>query len=254
MDLNKKFLAIGDNAMPGNELQECINDARFYGSVLAKSLDINADYLLDKASTKQNILSWIQAAQKQAIDGKLTYCGIAISNHGTHQMVNGLLEGAICCYDMRPEGNNWWPGGLFTATEFQKLMNGFPIATRVEIWLDICYSFSLTKGLRTWNNKAIHNPDNPAGLMRVSDKSVVTKLNSNIVVWSACSEAQESADAPNLGNGAFTYYWKKAWQENPTASRVDLITSTRAKIAAGGFDQVPRLACWNVTGQMQVGV
>ena len=245
----KKFLCMGDNTMPGNELEECVNDAKYYVS-LAAAMGIIADVLLNEVSTKVNIWAWMMDAQKQAVAGDLTYCGLAISNHGTHQMVNGILEGAICCYDMRQEGDNWWPGGLITASEFQAWANGFPLSCRVEVWLDICYSQSLTKEMRRWLPKSIHNPDNPAGLMRVSDNPVHSKLNSNIVVWSACSEAQESADAPDLGNGAFTWAFRMAF--DPKASRVELITAVRTMIAPK-FDQVPRLACWNAAGQLPVG-
>lgn len=246
----KRFLAVGDNTMPGNELACCDADANFYVS-LAAALGITADILLDQNSTKANIQAWMVEAQRQDQAGNLAYCGLAISDHGTHQMVNGVLEGAICCYDMRHDGDNWWPGGLFTASEFQAWANS--MSCRVEVWLDICYSQAMTKALRLWQTKSIHNPGNTAGLMRVSDKSVHAKLNSNIVVWSACSEAQESADAPDLGNGAFTYYWKQAWKANPQASRIDLIAATRAGIAAGGYEQVPRLACWNTPAQGIVG-
>ena len=249
----KRFLCIGDNTMPGNELNECVNDANFYKS-LASKWGITVEVLLNEASIKQNILSCMISAQKQAIAGKLDYYGLAISNHGTHQMVNGALEGAICCYDMRADGDNWWPGGLITASEFQAWANGFPLTTRVEVFLDICYSFSETKGMRHWTSKAIHNPDNPTGLMRMSDKPVQGKLNSNVVVWAACSEAEEAADSPELGNGAFTAMFKKVWTANPRASRIELISKVRPAIHAAGYPQTARLACYNATGQMQVGV
>ena len=251
--MRRRFLAVGDDAMPGNELQECCNDARFYES-MALQLGITADALTNQTATKANVWGWMMDAWKQSIsaDG-LDYVGLAISNHGTHQMVNGVLEGAICFYDMRPQGNNWWPGGLATATEFQACVNGFPLKTRVEVFLDICFSQSMTKAMRAWTVKSIHNPGNPAGLLRVADNPIHAKLNSNVVVWCACSEAQESADAPNLGNGAFTYYFKQAWKKNPKASRIELIAAIRPAIQAGGFSQTPRLACWNAAGQLPVG-
>ena len=248
----KRFLAVGDNTMPGNELQECVNDAHFYES-LAAFLGIKADVLLNQFSTKAEVWGWMMDAQKQAIAGALTYCGLAISNHGTHQMINGVLEGAICCYDMRQEGDNWWPGGLITASEFQAWANGFPLTCRVEVFLDICYSFSETKAMRQWNSKAIHNPDNPAGLLRMADNPVQSKLNSNVVVWAACSEAEEAADAPELGNGAFTALFKKIWTANPKASRIEIIGQVRPAIHAAGYEQTARLACWNAAGQAPVG-
>ena len=250
--MKKLFLSVGDNAMPGNELQECVNDAKFY-KLFAATIGCAADTLIDQASTKQNILAWVMDAQKQAIAGGVSYVGLAISNHGTHQMVNGVLEGAICCYDMRSEGNNWWPGGLFTASEFQGLVNGFPIPTRVEVFLDICYSFSQTKAMRHWGPKAIHNPDNPSGVLRMADKPVQDKLNSNVVVWAACSEAEEAADAPELGNGAFTSLFKRVWTANPKASRIEIIGKVRPAIHAAGYAQTARLACFNAAGQLPAG-
>ena len=107
--------------------------------------------------------------------------------------------------------------------------------------------------MRNWNSKAIHNPGNTAGLLRVSDKAVISKLNSNVVVWSACSEAQESADAPWLGNGAFTWAFKETWKKNPKANRIELITKVRTEIKASGFDQVPRLSCGSEAGLKEVG-
>jgi len=249
----KKFLAVGDNAMPGNELQECVHDARFY-IAMAYDLGISADNRIDRFSTKAEVWDWQMDAQKQAIAGDLTYCGLAISNHGTHQMVNGMLEGAICCYDMRQEGDNWWPGGLITASEFQSWANGFPLACRVEVFLDICYSFAETKAMRRWNSKAIHNPGNSAGLLRMADKPVQSKLNSNVVVWAACSEAEEAADAPALGNGAFTALFKKVWTANPKASRIEIIGKVRPAIHAAGYPQTARLACYNDAGQLPVGM
>ena len=248
----KRFLCVGDNAMPGNELQECVNDAKFY-KLMAATFGCSADTLLDRFSTKAEVWDWQMDAQKQAIAGDLTYCGLAISNHGTHQMVNGVLEGAICCYDMRQEGDNWWPGGLETASEFQSWANGFPLACTLEIFLDICYSQGLTKALHPWNSKSIHNPNNPTGLFRVADNPIHNKLNANIVVWSASSADEESADAPNLGNGAFTWGLKKALADDPKASRLEVLIKTKANVKAQGFAQTPHLNAYNVKVQLPIG-
>ena len=250
----KKFLAVGDNAMPGNELRECVNDADFYVS-MAAALGMTADVLLDKDSIRQNVYDvWMLETQKQAqMDKNIDYVGLAISNHGTHQMVNGVLEGAICCYNMRAEGNNWWPGGLITASEFQEWANGFPLTCRVEVFLDICYSFAETKAMRRYSSKAIHNPGNTAGLLRVADNPIQSKLNNRVVVWAACSEAEEAADAADLGNGAFTALFKKVWTANPKASRIEIIAQIRPAIHAAGYEQTARLACYNAAGQLAVG-
>ena len=252
----KKFLCVGDNAMPGNELQECLNDARFYES-LADSLGIKADFLADKNSTKANVWGWMMEAQAQAIKDGLTYIGFADSNHGTHQIVNGVLESAICCYDMRVEGNNWWPGGLITATEFQAWANGFPQTCRVEVFLDICFSQGLTKAVHKEGfdskPKSIHNPGNTAGQFRMADVPIHGKLNPNVVVWSASGPDEESADAPWLFNGAFTWAFKKAWLEDRKASRLEVLIKTKARVAAQGFKQTPHLNAYNVNVQRAVG-
>lgn len=252
----KRFLAVGLNkfALPGNDLQECVADAHTMQAV-AGTMGIQADLLTDQGATKKNILAWLKDAVEQAKAGKLSYLGYAHSGHGTHYTApNGGLQEAICCYNLSELNGDWNPAGLITEVEFRGLLNQVPTSCLVEVWLDTCYSQGMTRLAQPHVNiKAIHNPGNADGVLRMANQPMQQRLNSNIVVWSACSEAQESADAPNLGNGAGTYYWTKAWKHNPKACRVDVIVLQRKLIAAGGFTQVPRLACWNAEGQKAVG-
>ena len=251
----RRFLAVGLNhfAAPGNDLSCCIADCHTMESV-ALALGITADALTDQAATKQNVESWLLDAQKQAIAGKLTYLGYSHSGHGTHFTVNGVLEAAIVYYNLTELNGDWNPTGLMAASRFQEIMNGFPLSCRVSVFLDTCFSFGETRAFDT-KVKAIHNPGNSSGLFRVTDPpgQIHAKLNPNIVVWCSSSADQESADAPNLGNGAGTYAWVNAWKKNPKASRLDLIVAQRALIKSLGFDQVPRLACWNQVAQLPVG-
>ena len=250
--MSSLFLAVADDKMPGNFLQETVNDARFYES-LAVSLGITPDFIINEKSTKANVWGWMMAAQARAIKDKLTYVGLAISNHGTHQMVNGVLESAICCYDMREDGDNWWPGGLITATEFQAWANGFPSLCTVEVFLDLCESQGLAKGVKKWASKSIHNPGNTKGMFRFADKSITSKLNPSVVIWSACGASEEAADAPWLNNGAFTYGLKDAWLNNQKASRLEILLKTKATVKAKGFSQTPHLNAFNAKVQVAVG-
>ena len=257
--MSRLFLAEGINhfLISGNDLQECVADAVAMDAV-GITLGCAADTLTDKNATKKNIMGWLKQTVEDAKTGKVSYIGMSISGHGTHQvMPDGTLEGAIVCYNLSELNGNWNPDGLITASEFQNLVNQIPPICIGEFWLDTCYSQAMTRALVKGNmprSKSIHNPGNTAGLLRVADNPMHGKLNNNIIVWNACSEAQESADAPWLKHGAFTYYWLEAWKKNPKASRVDIITKIRVAIKAGGFDQVPRLSCGSAAGQGMVGV
>lgn len=253
--MSKRFLAVGLNhfALAGNDLQCCVADERTMSTV-ASVLGVTAvDSMTDQYATKLNIMHWLTDAVAEAQAGKLSYIGYAHSGHGTHVgTADGGLEEAICCYNLSVLNDDWDPKGLITAVEFQTVLNQVPPTCRVEVWLDTCFSQGMTKALGV-KPKSIHNPGNVTGVLRMANEPMHHKLNSNIVVWCACSEAQESADAPNLGNGAGTYYWVKAWKRKPKAARVDVITLQRKLIAAGGFTQVPRLAAWNAAAQGVVG-
>jgi hypothetical protein len=249
------FLCIGINkfALPGNGLQECVADAQTMHDV-GLALGAHAiDHLWDSQATKANAIARLTQLIERAKSGLINYAGFSWSGHGTDDAIgdDGLQE-ALICADIAVKNGRWDPHTIITAKEFQDLLNQVPETCRVEVWLDVCFSFGLTRKL-CQTPKAIHGPDNVDGRMRMANSQMHHKLNSNIVVWCACSQAQESADAPNLGNGAGTYSWVKAWKENPQASRIDVIVAQRALIKSLGFDQVPRLSAWNAAAQGVVG-
>jgi hypothetical protein len=255
----KKFLAVGINHFlrPGNDLNGCMADADAMRDI-ATALGATTYYLENIFAPKTLVMEHLTNVVLEAKAGKLSYLGFAYSAHGTHyprpEEPDGLGE-ALCCYDTDEKDGDWNPDTIIKDTELRNLLNQVPLTCTVEVWLDTCYSGGMDKGFELYKNRFLHNPGNVAKALRLSNSTMNQGMNSNIVVWTACSEAQESADAYISGgpHGAFTWYWCKAFEANPKGSRVELLLATRAGLRAGGFDQFPRLKCWNQMAQGRVG-
>ena len=254
----KQFLAVGLNhfQVPGNDLQECVADAVDM-QALGIKMGAGNTILRDGQATKSGALICLGVLVNQAKAGNLSYLGFSWSGHGTHysrpEEPDGLGE-ALVCYDIAEKDGEWNPATIIKDTELRDLLNQVPATCTAEVWLDTCFSGGMDRAFGKGKNRFLHNPDNPDKALRVANMNMSQGLNSNIIMWCACSEAQESADAPDLGNGAFTYYWLKAFKDNPQASRVELLLATRDGLKANGYDQFPRLKCWNAAGQKAVGI
>ena len=257
----KKFLCVGINHFmrPGNDLNECVADAE---TMMTVSHYLGADatvVLKDSQATKANVMSQLTALVEEAKAGSLIYIGFSYSAHGTHYPRPSEPDGvgeALVCYDIAEKDGGWDQATIIKDTELHDLLNSVPPTCLVEVWLDTCYSGGMDRALNVLGRRSryLHNPNNQMGQTRVANSSMHTGLNVNVVMWCACSEAQESADAPDLGNGAFTYYWNKCFKAAQASSRVDILVATRASLREGGFDQFPRLKCWNTPAQAPVGV
>ena len=263
----KKALVWGLNhfAIPGNDLSGCVPDAIQMAGVFS-ALDCSVQKLLDKQATASAIESYLLALQAEAKSTKgFYYVGLWGSGHGSHypsvKEGDGLGE-LIVCYDIKSDGDNW-VSGFIKDRRMREILNGFPANGVVEIGLDICYSGGMDRGMIVvdhemtafYKSRFLHNPNNPTGHLRVANSTISHGLNSNIIMWCASSEPQESADAWIAGgaHGAFTYYWCEAFKKNPKASRVELLIATRKALTVNGYDQVPRLKCWNAAAQRSVG-
>ena len=262
----ERFLAVGLNhfARPGNDLNGCIPDDHTMQG-FATYFGINPDDLEDKAAVKTAALGWLSKVQAEALANKVFYVGFSWSGHGTHyprpEEPDGLGE-ALVCYDIREKGGDWDPDTIIKDTELRDILNGFPATCIVELFLDTCYSGGMDRGMilqphqqPPFTGRYLHNPGNSQRAMRMANSAMSHGLNSNIIMWCASSEAQESEDAYIAGgsHGAFTWYWNEAWKANPGASRVDLLTKTRDALRANGYTQVPRLKCWNAQAQAKAG-
>lgn len=281
----KKSLAVGINRFlhPGNDLSGCVPDARAMAAV-GELLGCSPAILTDSMAVKRNIIRWLGQVLDEALEGKLSYVGFSYSAHGTHyarpEEPDGLGE-ALVCYDVASKGDDWDPDTIIKDWELRKLLNRFPLACTVEVWLDTCYSGGMDRGLVVGlrcphcgvkptlgaqyyheddcplakQGRFLHNPNNPSGILRVSNANMSQGLNSNIIMWQACSEAQTSADAWIAGgpHGAFTWFWTQEFKVNRKASRVDLLVATRAGLQQDDYNQFPRLKCWNAVAQRVVG-
>ena len=253
----KKVLAVGINKFlrPGNNLNGCVADAKAMSTLLGYKNDL----ITDTSAIKANVWGHLTRMVDEAKDLQLSYLGFAYSAHGTHypqpNEPDGLGE-ALCCYDTQEKDGDWDPDTIIKDVELRALLNQVPETCTVEVWLDTCYSGGMD---RAFGNKHLvrflHNPGNAAKALRLSNSTMTAGLNSNIIMWTACSEAQESADAYISGgsHGAFSWYWCQAFAANPKTSRVELLLAARAGLRVGGFDQFPRLKCWNTKAQGRVG-
>lgn len=255
----KKFLAVGINKfmLPGNDLAGCVPDEQAMDKIgRGLGAETNLTLINEEATKSRNMNNLIQLVNEAKLHD-FNYLGFSWSGHGTHysrpEEPDGLGE-ALVCYDIREKDGDWDPDTIIKDTELRDLLNQVPPTCIVEVWLDTCYSGGMDRVFGR-KNRFLHNPDNPDGLLRVANSSMNWGLNPNVIMWCACSEAQESADAYIAGgsHGAFTWYWIKAFKANPTASRIELLLKTRAGLRAGGYNQFPRLKCWNDAAQAKVG-
>lgn len=252
----KKILCVGLNHFlrPGNDLQGCVPDARSMSALLG-----GGDMLLDAGTTKKNVMRWLSLALDDAKDGKVDSIALTWSGHGTHydrpEEADGLGE-ALVCYDIAEKDGDWDPDTIIKDSELHDLLNQFPASCLVEVWLDTCYSGGMDRVLfPSRSSRFLHNPGNTEGVQRFANSTVTAGLNSNIVMWTASSEAQTSADAyiKSGFHGAFTWYWLQAYQAMPQSSRLELLLATRKGLADNHFEQLPRLKAWNARVQAGVG-
>ena len=256
----KQFLAVGINhfKLPGNDLAGCVADAQAMADIAEKLNADGIDILEDAKATKANVMAHLLPLIEGAKAGNLSYLGFSYSAHGTHYSRpsedDGLGE-ALVCYDIAEKDGEWDQATIIKDTELHDLLNSIPPTCIAEVWLDTCYSGGMDRVFGRVN-RYLHNPANLDCLTRVANNTMTTGLNSNIIMWQACSEAQESADAriPGQGaHGAFTWFWVQAFKANPQNSRVQLLVNTRYKLRNNDYDQFPRLKCWNAAAQMPAG-
>lgn len=254
-------LSSGDNHFINyseSTLGGCLPDADTYLSVFDDLECKSIVVLKDQTATDTNFLNHVDALLDRAKVEQPYYVGISHSAHGSHYKslveADGLGEG-LCFYNL-DEKDGEWSAGFLKDTVLRDRLNQFPAGGIVEVFIDTCYSGGMDRILKPHQKpRFIHNPGNHDKLLRLSNSTIGQGLNSNIIMWCACSEAQESADAYIDGgfHGAFTYYWAKAFRNNPWASRVEILLKTRALLTKNRYSQFPRLKAWNASAQRPVG-
>ncbi len=244
------------NNYPQDELQGCVPDAEMMQRVFAQ-MGCNVIILRDSVATDIYILKQLQNFLTKVKAADAYYVGWWHSSHGSHYPrpgePDGLGEG-ICCANLSEKDGEWREGFIKDAY-LCNLLNSFPTNGIVEVGLDTCYSGGMDRALEISANKPrfIHAPDNIRGQLRLASTGMHEGLNSNIIMWTACSEAETSEDAfiDQGAHGAFTYYWHQSL--SPNISRIEQLLSTRAALRGDSYRQTPRLKAWNVAAQRSFG-
>ena len=243
-----------------NNLNGCCNDSRDMRALVFSHFfkDREMGHLEDYAATKRDIWAALSSLQERAIIDKLPLVMISGSGHGItypdRSEADGLGEG-IACTDTRVAGKDWNPDTFISDKDLHKLLCGFPSTTIVEVWLDTCFSGGMDRAMIPGDSHRFM-PLPGKKLMPVFPNSRVTVgLPANVIMWTAASENQTAADAllAHEYHGAFTYFWVKAFKENPKSSRLELLLKTRELLAKAGYQQWPRLKCWEKAAQRKVG-
>jgi metacaspase-1 len=254
----KKALLCGVNHFPNfpdMSLGGCVNDALSMQEILNMG-----ELVTESQVTKDNVIKRLTVLVEEAKAGDLKYLGFAFSSHGTHYPdlfeLDGLGE-ALVCYDISEKDGNWDQSTIIKDKELQGFLNQVPPSCMVEVWLDTCYSGGMDRlfGTTYFKNRYLHNPGNTEGQTRLANTSMRDGLNPNIVMWQSSSEAQTSADAfiSDKYHGAFTWFWTQEFKKDSKMSRVELLVKTRKALQKAGYNQFPRLKCWNVAAQRMVG-
>lgn len=214
--------------------------------------------LQDETAEANQILDCIKDALEQARAAEKYYFAWWHSSHGSHytqpEETDGLGEG-ICCYDLAEGEDGEWNKGFIRDTDVRQLLNQFPPTGIVEVGMDTCYSGGMDRALRGAHNRFLHSPTNKASSRRIANSTITQGLNSNIILWTACQEAETAADAYiEAGfHGAFTYFFARAASLYPNLTRLEILLSVRSFLRCARYLQTPRLKAWNANVQRPVG-
>jgi metacaspase-1 len=247
------------NLPQGNWLQGCVNDAEDVAKWLGEQpgwKDAEITVLRDAKATKKAILA--------ALTGMLTEPGIehvvfTMSSHGTQvpntdgdDEVDGVDE-AFACYDIKAAGDDWDRATVIVDDEFRELFAKVDKSVLVEVVLDTCHSGDGLRSLDLIPGRLPRflPPPTVAGMRRIEAAAEPNRLRELVkslptatrpVLFAACRSNQVSSDAHFEGraNGAFTYYFLKALDDDKT-SRAKVVAQVNAALQKGDFEQVPQL-------------
>jgi hypothetical protein len=260
--MSKRALLIGINDYKGfNDLRGCINDIKSMRKILMNYLGFEAENIrvvVDARATKKNILDRINWLVKTAESGD--YLLMHFAGHGAQirdrdgDELADQLDEIICPYDMD------WDGTFITDDELYSIFKELKKDALLEVFLDCCHSGTGTREV----SAVARNVDEeetryrylepPFDIVSRSDiypelpargfgsKSSLAKQNH--VLWSACKDNQQAADAYIGGRfqGAFTYSICNHFEATGgMVSRIGLLRRIRASIRHGGFSQIPQL-------------
>jgi hypothetical protein len=232
----KRALLFGDN-YPGtnHELSECINDIDNVNKKLTKDYSgYDIRIFKNSDSNRKNFKETIKSALLAGRPGDFLL--IWYSGHGTtipsdHE-VDGVDE-ALYLHD-----------GPFLDDELFELQQLTPNGMTVVANFDSCFSGGMDKdfmmslnGIPKSKNRYFHTEG-------TEGKRVIkrfAKQESRWAINAGCLENQTCSDVPELGDGAFTYYYLLSWKKGLTLKQIMTETQTYLPCPSRGFDQSPEL-------------
>lgn len=229
-----KLYAINNYPGSQNDLNGCLPDQKNVNNFMNKNYSaFISEAFADSKVTRSTFRETIKALflSLKAGDNVL----IHYSGHGTtgidpHSTEADGYSEALYLYD-----------GAFWDYELKELLDLIPDGAKVVIALDSCFSGGMWKGIDNPRIKARFMPTQELK-PDIKKKSGFKTAGKNYIVFAGCQEDQTSADAyiENGYQGAFTYFWLKAWKREFTYQQwVD--ETVRLIKANGGYDQVPML-------------
>jgi hypothetical protein len=242
-------------------LNGCVNDANDMAAMLRTQPGFsrrNITVLADADATKANVMAKLSDMIGKAKAGKLDHVVFSFSSHGTQvpdkngdEAVDHVDE-AFACYDIAQKGQDWDLDTVIVDDELHALLSDIPKDVLVEVFLDTCHSGTGLKDLLPGQKARFLPPPTRKGVIRIQAKSDpkgyqelvrTTPAATRAVLFAGCKADQTSADAFFDGryNGAFTYYFLKALNDNGTATRASLLTSISQGLRAGDFTQRAQL-------------
>jgi len=250
--MKNKALLVGINKYPNpsNELRGCINDINDMQHYISETNKVykaeNIMVLKDHMATKKNIqdhLNWLLEDIEAGDQILFHYSGhgaqLPTQNH--KEELDGKDE-IICPYDF-----DWSPSTTFRDKEFALLFNAIPKDVHF-VWIsDSCHAEDLSRDPIVQSDTKFRNfAGKPleANTNFIHEPSILlSPLNLNGVLLSACASNQLSADAyiENRFNGAFTHYLIKQLNTQPKHTPLSvIIKNVNKELSKNGYDQTPQ--------------
>jgi metacaspase-1 len=258
--MKKKALCVGINDYPydGNDLNGCVNDAKGWGDLLARSFGFAAGdikTLLDSEATKANTMAGLKNLLAGAKAGDILV--FTNSSHGTYLADTSgdeeKYDEAICPYDCEEN--------LIVDDELRELFANVADGVRLTVISDSCFSGSVSRAAVSEVIPGLKTPDdrrvrflNPALMGRAilenpfkakpKGKTKYPESKMKDVLLSGCSDREYSYDVLIGGSyhGAMTYYAIKAITE--ASFRItfqQLHDRILYLLDDGGYNQHPQL-------------
>lgn len=246
--MRRYALCVGINNYPGvgNDLSECVNDVNDWEQTLSDRGWL-VKRLTDGLATRENVLANVKYLLNKANPSDSVL--IQFSGHGTQLPdINGDeddgMDEAICVYD-----------GLVMDDEIWEIMRTYKKPGTALVFVsDSCHSGSMVRGVATFST-AGRKRFTPAlaflaavGKPNWSRPLIPRAANEDSRrVWpclllAGCMDNEYSYDAPELKNGAFTYYALSALQRlKPGSLYRDWYAEVRKRLPNSRYPQTPTM-------------